>query len=77
MAAAFFTAFLAAFFATFFNRNGNDSHRLNWNIHCTRLHGCNLVDNIQAFNHFAEHGIVAIKMRRTSYGLVNLTLFGR
>ena len=77
MAAALFTAFLAVFLAAFFNRNGNDSHRLNGHVHAAGLHGSNLVDNIQAFDHFTENGIVTIKMRRATNGLVGLTLFGR
>ena len=73
MAAAFLTAFLASFF----NRNGNDGDRLDGHIHAACLHSSNLVDNIQTFGHLAEHGVVAIEMRRTTHGLVGLTLSGR
>ena len=76
MAAALFTTLLAVFLAAFVNRNGDDGDGLDGHIHTASLHTCNLVDHIEAFNDFAEHGVFAIQERCATHGLVGLTLTG-
>ena len=72
-----FAFILAIFTTTLLNGDGEDGDSLNGDITRGSLHGSDLVDNIETFCHFAEHGIVAVEMRRATNGLVSLTLTSR
>ena len=70
------TFLVIAFFCTFFDSDFGDGHRLYRDIHVTGLDGSDLIDDIEAFDDFSKHGVVAVEMRSATHGLIGLALRG-